>query len=227
MVGTLINAAAVAVGALLGLWVGGRLPDRYARAVLTAMGLVTLILGVSMALEVYQMIVVVLSLVLGTLAGELMHIDRGLDRLAEQLHAWRPKGSGGQGKFVEGFVTTSLLFCVGSMAILGPIEEATSGKIDILLTKSVMDGVSACFFAASLGSGVLLSALAVLLYQGAVALGAGSLASYLTSEAVANMTATGGVMLVGLGISILEIKPIKVVNMLPGLIFALLLTLWQ
>lgn len=226
MTGTWINAAAVAVGALLGLWLGGRLADRYSRAVLTAMGLVTLILGISMAGKVDQMIVVVLSLVVGTLVGEALCIDRGLDRMAQRLRRLGSKKEGGGGKFVEGFVTTSLLFCVGSMSILGPIEEATGGGMDILLTKSVMDGVCAFCFAASLGVGVLFSALVVVLYQGAVALGAGSLVDYLSPEALANMTATGGVLLVGLGISILEIKPIKVVNMLPALIFSVLLTLW-
>ena len=220
MIGTWINAGAVAAGALLGLWVGGRLPERYARSVLMAMGLVTLAIGASMAVGAREWIVVVVALVGGTIVGEVLHIDRGLDRLAGRLKGNR------EGRFVEGFVTTSLLFCVGSMSILGPVQEVLEGDRSVVLTKSVMDGISSIFFAASMGVGVLFSAGSILVYQGAVALGAGWLAEYLSGDAATDLTATGGVLLVGLGLSILEIKQIKVVNMLPALVFAVLLSFW-
>lgn len=220
MTGTLINAGAVVAGSLIGMAVRSRLPQRFVDIAFQAIGLVTLLIGISMGIRTTRLILVVCSVVLGALCGEAMRLERGLERLSERLRS-RVRLSGE--RFAEGFVTATMLFCVGSLSILGPIREGTGGGSDLLVTKSVMDLISSLILASTFGASILFSALSVLLYQGAVTLCAASLSRLMTESMIAEMTAVGGVLLVGLGISILGIRKIPVTNMLPALVFAVLL----
>lgn len=229
MFGTLLNAGAVVVGSLLGILLRGRLHARYSRIIMNALGLITIVLGVTMAIKGQRVILVVGAMVAGSLVGEFLRLDNLLDRMAARLRSLVPQraavGGGSSDHFVEGFVTATLLFCVGSMAILGPMQEAAGDEPTILMTKSMMDGVSAMFFAASLGIGVMLSALPVLIYQGLIALFASVIMSFMSEAMLTDLTATGGVLLIGLGISMLGIRRLSVINMLPALVVIVLLHL--
>ncbi|MEG0467251.1 MAG: DUF554 domain-containing protein [Mucinivorans sp.] len=225
MVGTLINAAAILVGATLGILLGSRLNERYSQIVTWAIGLMTVVLGLQMALGVHSILFVVVSLVIGSLLGELLRLDQLLDRGADFLRRFVPSRGAAADRFSEGFVTSTLLFCVGTMAILGPIQDASGAEPTILYTKSMMDGTSAMFFAATLGIGVLFSAIPLLIYQGSIGLAAGFLMSFLGENSMADFTATGGILLLGLGISILKLGRIDVVNMLPSLVVVVVLNL--
>lgn len=220
MLGTITNTAAVIVGSGIGLLIHSRLPKRITAIVFQAIGLFTLLLGVSMALKTDRYLIMVFSLVLGAICGELIDLDRGFNRMSEALK--RRLKIGGDG-FTEGLITAFFLFCVGSMTILGAFEEGLGGEPTLLMTKSVLDGFSSIALAASLGVGVLFSALPLFLVQGGLTLFAASLQEFFTIEMIDALSAVGGVLLLGLGISILELKKIKVANLLPSLVFILLL----
>ncbi len=220
MLGTITNTAAVLLGSGIGLLIHSRLPKRITTIVFQAIGLFTLLLGVSMALKTDRYLIMVFSLVLGAICGELIDLDAGFNRMSEALK--RRLKIGGDG-FTEGLITAFFLFCVGSMTILGAFEEGLGGEPTLLMTKSVLDGFSSIALAASLGIGVLFSALPLFLVQGGLTLFAASLQDFFTPEMIDALSAVGGVLLLGLGISILEIKRIKVANLLPSLVFILLL----
>lgn len=220
ILGTLVNVAAVLAGGTIGLIVHSRLPARFNKIVFQAIGLFTIFLGVSLALKTSNYLVMIFSIVIGAIIGELLKLDVQMDKLGEKLK----KISGGRSaRFSEGFVTAFLLFCMGSMTVLGAFEEGLGGEPNLLFAKSLLDGVSSIALAAALGAGVLFSVIPLLIYQGGLTL----LASYLGqlfSEVVINeLSAVGGILLIGLGLSILEIKPIKVLNMIPSLIIAVVL----
>lgn len=222
MMGTLINIATVLIGGTLGLLFGERLPDRVKRTVVAGMGMFTLVVGISMFLETDQAIVVLLSILIGGLLGEWWKIEDRLERLGEFLEKRFSHGDAGQSsKFVKGFLAASLLFVVGPMTILGSIQDGVEGRITLLAIKSVLDGFAAMAFAASFGVGVLFSVLVILVYQGGLTLLAAQASAVLTQPMIAELSATGGVILVGLAISsLLEIKPIRVGNFLPALVIA-------
>lgn len=217
MLGTLVNAGAVVAGSAAGLLIHTRLPKRVTGIVFQAIGLFTLVLGVQMALKTDNLLIMIFSLVLGAIAGELLGIDAGVRRFGD----WLRRRLGSQhGNFSEGFVTAFLLYCMGSMTVLGAIEEGLGGSPDLLLAKSVLDGFSSIALAAGLGIGVMFSALPLLLYQGGLTLAAGSLQHVLSDPVINEVTAVGGVVLLGLGVSILEIREIRVLNLLPSLLVA-------
>ena len=216
MWGTIINSAAIVAGGLIGTFFNKGLPKRFQSIVFQAMGLFTILLGVSMALKMEHMLLCVLSLLMGGLLGELL----GLDTLLERLSGWiKRKVKVKNERFSEGFISTSLLFCVGAMAILGAIEEGSGQYPNLLLTKSVMDGFSSIAFAAALGIGVIFSAIPVLIYQGVLTLLVILFGSLLSEGIINELSAVGGVLLIGIGINLLEIKQIKVINLIPSLIF--------
>ena len=214
--GTLINAAAIIVGAIIGTVFNRSLPQRYLSIIFQGMGLFVVVLGVSMSIKMEHVLVSVFSLLLGGLTGELLKIDKQLNNFGEWLkRSLRFKSE----KFTEGFVSASLIYCIGAMAVLGAIEEGTGNFPAILLTKSVMDGFSSIAFAAALGIGVMFSSIPVALYQGIITLIAFLFADTLNMAIVNELSAVGGILIVGLGINILEIKEIKVVNLMPALVF--------
>jgi len=222
MWGTLVNTAAIIAGAILGTVFNRSLPQRYLSIIFQGMGLFVVVLGVSMSIKMEHVLVSVFSLLLGGLTGELLKIDKQLNTFGEWLkRSFRFKNE----KFTEGFVSASLIYCIGAMAVLGAIEEGTGNFPAILLTKSVMDGFSSIAFAAVLGIGVMFSSIPVAIYQGIITLIAFLFADTLNMAIVNELSAVGGILIIGLGINILEIKEIKVVNLLPALIFVIVLML--
>ncbi len=225
MTGTIINVATVAVGGGLGLLVGSRLPERSRGTVMDGLGLVTMVLGLEMALKTENALVVLLSMLMGALVGEWAQIE---DRLAALGDSLKSRLAGGGARFTEGFVAASLLFCVGPMAILGSISDGLRGDYSLLAVKSVLDGFAAMAFASTMGVGVLFSTVVVLVYQGGITLLAGTADALLTPPVIAELTATGGVMVLGIGIRLLNVRDIRVGNFLPALVFApLVLALFQ
>lgn len=223
MTGTIINIAAVILGSLVGMSFGARLSEQLKSTVIAGMGLFTTAVGVKMFLSSNNELIVLGALILGTLLGEWWRIE---DRL-QALGAWlemrfaRGEEQGASSRFVKGFLTASLLYCIGPMAILGSIQDGLYGDYNLLAIKSVLDGFASVAFASTLGIGVMFSALVLLAYQGGISLMAGMLNSLLTDAMIAEMTATGGVLLMGVGISsLLEIKKIRVGNFLPAIAMA-------
>ena len=218
--GTLFNALAILLGGAIGLFAGRLVSERVQRSIFQCLGLFCLYLGADMALRMQHVLAVLLSFILGTAAGELMDLDVRLNSLSDRLKARLRIGSE---TFTEGFVTATLLFCIGSMAILGAIEDGVRGNPGLLVTKGVMDGTAALFLAASLGVGVLFSALPVLLYQGALTFAAGGAQALITPAMLADLSGLGGLMIMGIGLNLLRITEVRTGNMLPGLILIVLL----
>ena len=221
MTGTLINVAAILIGGSLGLLFGGRLPERLKTTVIAGMGLFTAVTGIKMFMETQNSLIVLGSLVIGALLGEWWKIEDGLQRLGEILEKRFSRSDSESGRFIRGFMAASLLFCIGPIAILGSIQAGLNGDISLLVIKSVLDGFAAMAFASTLGVGVLFSAAMILLYQGTITLLAAQLNSIVSKPMMAELTATGGVLLLGIAISsLLEIKKIRVGNFLPALVIA-------
>ena len=222
MIGTLVNTVAVAAGGMVGLVLKKNMPQRVTAIYFQAIGLFTLAIGMSMAVKMEDILIVVASLAIGSLLGEWMNIEKGATGMSVYL---KKKFRVGNEKFSEGLITAFLLFCVGSMTILGTIQEGTGGSPDLLYTKSLMDFFSAILLASAFGFGVVVSAVPLLIFQGALTLLAMYAGSFFTDEIILGLTSVGGVLLVGLGINILEIKKLRIMNMLPALVVVVLL-LW-
>ncbi|HEX9795840.1 MAG TPA: DUF554 domain-containing protein [Anaerolineales bacterium] len=223
MTGTLINVATVLIGGALGLVFGARLPERVRHTVLAGLGLFTAAFGVMLFLDTGNPLIVVASLLFGGLLGEWWDIERGLERLGGWLEARANRGqpNGDSARFIRGFLTASLLFCIGPMTILGSIQDGLTGDFELLAVKSVLDGFAALAFASTLGVGVLFSVIVVFSYQGALSLLASQAQAVLNEAMIQEMTAVGGIVILGLAISsLLEIKPIRTGNLLPALLLA-------
>ena len=222
MIGTILNVATVAVGGGLGVVLGQRLPERMRETVLQGLGLVTLVIGVHLTLETNNVLIVLVSILIGAILGEWWRIDVGLERVSEWLRsrAARHASARSLGHFTEGFVTASLVFCVGPMTILGSIQDGLTGDYSLLAIKSVLDGFAALAFASSLGIGVLFSVITIVVYQGGLTLAAGLAQNALTDPMIAEMTATGGVMILAIGLLLLDLRRIRVANLLPALVIA-------
>jgi uncharacterized protein len=226
MVGTLINVGTVLAGTAIGASVGSRLPERMQQRVLAGVGLITLVLGIDLALawgredtSTSTPLYVLGGVLLGGIAGEAIAIERRLEALGDRVQARLP-GDGGHSTVSEGFVTASLLFCVGSLAVIGSIEDGLTGDYQVLATKAVLDGFASIALAATLGWGVGLAALSVLAVQGTITLGARAFEDLLVGEALAVLTSAGGVTIIGIALKLLDIKDVKVGNFLPALVFA-------
>ena len=205
------------MGSCIGLLIGRRLSERFMNIMFTGIGLATLAIGVSMTLKSNNLIVTVISILLGGVIGEALRLEQRLDGLATQLkNRLRFRSE----RFNEGFVSATVLFCVGSMAVLGSIEDGLGQFPRLLYTKSVMDGISSIALSSTMGLGVIFSTVPMLIYQGALTLFAGSLRDVLSDAVVAEMTAVGGLMLLGIGLNLLKVTRIAVFNFLPGLIIA-------
>jgi uncharacterized protein len=222
MTGTLLNIATVLIGGTLGLIFGARIPDQLKATVISGMGLFTMAMGLQMFLNTENPLVVLGSLLIGTLLGEWWKIEDGLQNFGKILEGrFSREGDDASNKFVRGFLTASLLFCVGPMTILGSIQDGLTGDYNLLAVKSVLDGFASLAFASTLGIGVMFSTIIILVYQGGISLLAAQLNSIVSPSMMNELTATGGVILVGLAISsLLEIKKIRVGNMLPALAVA-------
>lgn len=224
LTGTAVNAAAIIIGGTAGSILKRGISERFSNLIMSALGLLTIAIGMMFAVESKNIMVIVFSLVIGSILGEWIDIEKRMNDLGDYV---QDKLKAREGNFAQGFVTASLLFCVGSMAIMGSLQSGLMNDHKILFTKSVMDGVIAVVFSSTLGIGVALSFLPVLVYQGAIVLLASIIAPYLSSAVVTEMTATGGILLIGVGISVLEIKKVKVGNMLPAIFVPIVLMLFM
>ncbi|MCL6638568.1 MAG: DUF554 domain-containing protein [Firmicutes bacterium] len=217
MTGTLVNAISIVAGATIGVRLKKGLPERIKKTVIQGIGLSVILIGLQMSLQTQNILIVILSLAFGGLTGELINIEGLLARLGKRLES---HFGGGNGDFTKAFVTASLLYCVGAMAIMGSIEDGLNNNPRILFAKSLLDGVSAVIFASTMGSGVIFSSLPVLLYQGSITILAFYLKDFLTPAAVAEMTSTGGLLILAIGLSLLGFKELKTGNLLPAIFFA-------
>jgi len=217
VVGAFINAAAILVGGGFGLLLKGRVNDKSAQTVLRAMGLCVCLIGIHGGLDGDFMLMAA-SLALGAFLGESLHIDSGLNRFGSFLQRKLSK-TDENNTFAEGFVTATLLFCIGAMAIVGSIESGLRGDHSIVITKSIIDGATAVILASAFGAGVLFSAVPVLMYQGGIEFFAASLV--FTPELITQISAVGGVMILGIGFNMVMDAKIKVANLLPGFVFAI------
>jgi uncharacterized membrane protein YqgA involved in biofilm formation len=221
--GTLLNIATVLVGAVLGLLVGGRLPERFNAIILGGLGLSTLVVGMQNALLTQNILILIGSVLLGGIIGELLRIAHGLDQLGAWLQRRLARGGRGASTFSEAFVTSSLVFCVGPLTILGSIQNGVSGDMTLLAIKSLLDGFAAFAFAATLGWGVLMSTVTILVYQGGLSLIAWLLATGVPDRDnpyILEMTAVGGLIILGVGFKLLNLKDLKLANYLPALAVA-------
>ena len=244
--GTIVNASAIIAGAAIGLFSGHLIPKRIRTTTMSALGLAVLALGLQMALDPRvehakipysgvlpyhpNLLVVIGGLVVGSIIGELLHLEQRLEQLGQRLQSLvarapflgsaEPGDSNGGGhNLVEGFVTASLLYCVGAMAVIGSIQDAT-GQPHVLYVKAMLDGIGAIMLASTLGVGVAFSALPILLYQGGITLAAGSVERYLTLPVLSTLTATGGLLIAAIGLDLTGIRRLPVGNMLPGVFVA-------
>jgi uncharacterized membrane protein YqgA involved in biofilm formation len=227
VIGTFINVGTVLAGTVIGVALGSRFPERVRETVMHALGLVTLVVGLSQGLAAFRpplsdltqgaVLIVLASVLIGGILGELIGIERGLDRIGEALKRRFGKG---QARFTEGFVVASLVFCVGPLTILGSIQDGLTGEYQLLAVKSLLDGFAALAFAAVLGWGVGFSALTVLIYQGTLTLAASAAAGAFSDPMVAAMSAVGGILILGIGLRLLDLRLVRVGNLLPALVLA-------
>lgn len=214
MFGTIVNVFAIIAGSLTGVALSGGIPKKYTDTIMEGIGLAVILIGLKGALKSDDLLLVIFSLVIGSIIGEFLKIEDRLERMGRWLETRFSKAGDG---IAKGFVTASLIYCVGSMAIVGALESGLTGNHQTLFAKSVLDGVSAVVFASTFGIGVLFSAVPVLLYQGSITLTASLIKPLLTPVVVTQMSAVGGLLIVGIGLNLLEIRKIKVGNMLPAI----------
>lgn len=219
MLGTIVNAAAIIGGSLIGLLFKGGIPNKYNDTIIKANGLSVLLIGIMSAIKTQNVLLVIFSMVIGSIIGEFLNIEDRLDHLGDFIGKKLGDNDGG---IAKGFVTASLLFCVGSMAIVGALQSGLSGDHQTLFAKSVLDGITAIIFTSTLGIGVIFSAVAVFIYQGIITLAASGMKIFLIETVILEMSAIGGLLIIALGLNLLEIKRIKVGNMLPAMFIPLI-----
>lgn len=228
LIGTLVNTGTVIAGSLIGLFLGNILPQRLQDTVMKGLGLCTLFIGITGLMGGENALITVLSMAIGAIIGELLDLDGRLNRFADKLEK-RFKRDGAKTSLAEGFVTASLVFCVGAMTIMGALNDGLTGDHTMLFTKATLDFISSIIFASSLGLGVLLAAVAVLVIEGGIACLAGVVAPLLQYDAavIPEMTVVGSLLIVGLGLNLLGITKLKVMNYLPAIFLPILLCLFM
>lgn len=219
MTGTIVNTIAILVGSLVGLVFRKGIPARYNATIMQAIGLAVILVGLKGALKSDDLLLIIICLAAGSLIGEWLGIEARLEATGQWFES---RFAGSDGSFARGFVTATLIYCVGSMAIVGAMESGLSGNHQTLYAKSMLDGITAVVFTSTLGIGVMLSAVSVLIYQGLITGAALMMKPFLVPEVVNQMSAVGGLLIVGIGITIMEIKKIRVGNMLPAIFLPLI-----
>lgn len=219
--GSVINALAIVAGGLIGMLLHGRLPERIRKIVFQGLGLCVLIIGIQMALQMKHGLLVILSILIGGIVGEALELE---ERFAGLAGKFKTLIRSNNARFVDGMVNASLIYCIGAMAILGSFDEGIRGDHSILFTKALLDGFASIAIASSYGSGVLFSALPVLIYQGLLTLFASFFQSFFSEYLIAQLTATGGMLIVGIGINLLELTVIRLSSLLPSLVVIVILT---
>lgn len=214
--GTLVNIAAIAAGCLVGRWAGQLLSDRVRNTMMAGLGLAVLLIGLQLALQSQQLMIVIGSVIFGGLAGELLNIEGRLEAFGRTLQ----RRFAGAGKITEGFVTASLLYCVGAMAIMGALQDGLGGEPTILYAKAALDGVASIALTSTLGIGVIFSVIPLALYQGTITLGAGLAKTLLTDPVITEMNAVGGLLIIAISFDLMGIRRLPVGNLLPGVFVA-------
>lgn len=216
MLGTIVNAVAIVIGGVIGVLIKGGLPEKMSNTIMQGVGLCVILIGLLSATEgAPHLMPIIFFIVIGTLIGEGIDIEKKLESFGDHLEK---KFASGTSTFSKGFVTASLLYCVGAMAIMGALESGLTNNHEILFAKSVLDGIISIVLASTLGIGVVFSAFSVLLYQGSITLLASALSGVLTDTVIVQMSATGGLLILGLGLSMVLSSKIKVGNMLPAVL---------
>lgn len=218
MLGTIVNTLSIIFGSLIGLLFKGSIPEKYTKTIMHGIGLAVILIGLKTALKTDAILIVIISLAVGSLLGELLRVEDRLDQIGNWIGRRLSKDGEGISK---GFVSASLLYCVGAMAIIGSMESGLTGNHQTLFAKSILDGIGSVLFASTLGIGVLFSAVTVFIYQGLITLTASSIKHFLLPEVVSQMSAVGGLLILAIGIGLLEIKKIKIGNMLPAVFIPL------
>lgn len=221
MLGTVVNALAIIGGSLVGLFFRKGIGDNYKEIILNGVGLSVMLIGVKSALVTSDLMVVIFSVILGALLGEWWQIEHKLEKLGAFLERRVTAKADDSKSFARGFVTASLVFCVGSMAIVGSLESGLTGNHQTLFAKSVLDGVTSVIFASAMGLGVMFSAAAVFLYQGLITVTAVFMKGFLVPETIAQMTSVGGLLIMAIGMNMLKITAIRVGNLIPAIFLPL------
>ena len=223
--GAIVNSIVVVITSLIGLLIGQRIPEKMNRAIMQGIGLVVITSGVSGAVNGVNTLVLILSMVIGIVIGEELDIHQRINLFIEKATK-RLSGDKDQSEFTQAFMTATMLFCIGSMAIVGSLESGLTGDNATLYTKSVIDGISAVLFSSSLGIGVLFASIPLLLYQGSLIIFAQLLAPILSDAVILEMTTVGSVLLIGMGLNMLDITDFKMMNFIPAIFLPILLLLF-
>ncbi len=219
LLGTIVNTLAIIVGSLLGIVFRGSIPNKYQVTIMQAISLAVILIGLKMAFKTDAILLVIFSLVIGSILGEFLRIEERLENLGKRLETKFAKAGNG---IAKGFVVASLVYCVGSMAIVGSMESGLTGNHQTLFAKSALDGLSSIIFASSFGIGVLFSSISVFVYQGVITLTASLMRPFLIPPVINQMSGVGGLLIMAIGFNLLEIKTIKVGNMLPAIFIPLI-----
>ena len=213
MLGTLVNALAIIIGAIIGILIKKGIKEEYKNTIMDGIGLCVVIIGISSGIQSDNIILVISSIVIGGLIGEKIGIENKLENLGNSIEG---KIGGNNSGFSKGFVTASLIYCIGAMAIVGSLEAGIQGNYETLFAKSILDGISAIIFTSTLGIGVAFSSISVLIYQGSITLLSNLVKDLLTTDVINHMSSVGGILIMAIGINLLGIKKIKIGNMLPA-----------
>ncbi len=222
--GTIVNAGTVVLGSIIGYILKKRYPQKVREIVFQAIGLVTVVIGLKMSLEVKNLLTLIFSLLLGGILGELIRFEDGVNNLVSKIQ--KKFKSESSGMFTEGLITAFLIFCMGSMTIVGALNEGLNNDHTLLFTKSILDGFTSIALASTYGIGVLFSVIPLIIYQGGITIAAVLMKDLFTTYIIAQLTATGGVIILGLGINLLKLREIKVLNLLPSLVFIVVFSIF-
>lgn len=215
MTGTIVNVMAIIVGSFLGHFMRNGIKEEYKATIMDALGLSVIIMGITSTIKADNFLLIIVSVVVGSLIGEMLGIEKELNKLGFKL---QKKFGRGDSNFARGFITATLVFCIGAMSIVGALEAGLTGSYKTLFAKSILDGVSALIFASSLGLGVVFSALPVFIYQGTITILSTYLSALFTPALINEISAVGGILIIGIAFNLMDIKKIKVSNMLPSLL---------
>lgn len=226
MLGTIVNTLAVICGCVVGLLVKGGIPEKVSNTVMNGIALCVIYIGISGSLEGGNILITIMSMAIGSVIGELIDLDKHLNQLGRYLEMKFSKKSDIDISIAQGFISASLLFCVGAMAVVGSLESGLRGNHSILFAKSILDGISSIIFTASMGIGVIFSSIAVFLYQGIITIGASYLSAILSNDVVSSMTAVGSLLIMALGLNMIKACNIKVANLLPTMFIPVILAIF-
>nr|WP_122640572.1 DUF554 domain-containing protein [Romboutsia sp. Marseille-P6047] len=226
MLGTIVNTLAVICGCVVGLLVKGGIPEKVSNTVMNGIALCVIYIGISGSLEGGNILITIMSMAIGSVIGELIDLDKHLNQLGRYLEMKFSKKSDIDISIAQGFISASLLFCVGAMAVVVSLESGLRGNHSILFAKSILDGISSIIFTASMGIGVIFSSIAVFLYQGIITIGASYLSAILSNDVVSSMTAVGSLLIMALGLNMIKACNIKVANLLPTMFIPVILAIF-